>query len=65
MFNNTGTILLLLLVLEYNTGIFLYTSIVHNTSIPVLWLPSTGDPRAEKGHIMLKLDIQNTSTCFC
>jgi hypothetical protein len=35
---NTGTIL------EYNTGIFFYTSIVHNTSIPVLLSPSTGDP---------------------
>ena len=28
----------------YNTGKKNYTSIVHNTSIPVLWSPSTGDP---------------------
>jgi hypothetical protein len=26
----------------HNTGTNLYTSIVHNTSIPVLWSPSTG-----------------------
>ena len=36
--HNTGTILV------YNTGTNLYTSIVHNTSIPVLRSPSTGDP---------------------
>ena len=36
--HNTGTILV------YNTGTNLYTNIVHNTSIPVLWSPSTGDP---------------------
>ena len=28
----------------HNTGTNFYTSIVHNTSIPVLWSPSTGDP---------------------
>jgi hypothetical protein len=32
-------------MLVYNTGTNFYTSIVHNTSIPVLWSPSTGDPR--------------------
>ena len=36
--HNTGTILV------YNTGTNFYTSIVHNTSIPVLRSPSTGDP---------------------
>ena len=35
--HNTGTILV------YNTGTNLHTSIVHNTSIPVLRSPSTGD----------------------
>jgi hypothetical protein len=30
--------------LNHNTGTNLYTSIVHNTSIPVLRSPSTGDP---------------------
>ena len=28
----------------HNTGTNFYISIVHNTSIPVLWSPSTGDP---------------------
>ena len=37
-----------LTIIEYNTGIFLYTSIVHNTSISVLWSPSTGDPNIFK-----------------
>ena len=32
------------MILVYNTGTHFYTSIVHNTSIPVLWSPSTGDP---------------------
>ena len=31
-------------ILVYNTGTNCYTSIVHNTSIPVLQSPSTGDP---------------------
>ena len=31
-------------ILVYNTGTNLHTSIVHNTSIPVLRSPSTGDP---------------------
>ena len=30
----------------YNTGTNFYTSIVYNTSIPVLRSPSTGDPEA-------------------
>jgi hypothetical protein len=29
---------------NHNTGTNFYTSIVHNTSIPVLRSPSTGDP---------------------
>jgi hypothetical protein len=29
---------------NHNTGTNFYTSIVHNTSIPVLLSPSTGDP---------------------
>ena len=29
---------------NHNTGTHFYTSIVHNTSIPVLRSPSTGDP---------------------
>ena len=30
---------------NHNTGTIFYTSIVHNTSIPVLRSPSTGDPK--------------------
>ena len=45
-------------ILVYNTGTDYYTSIVHNTSIPVLWSPSTGDPK-----ILLKLGCQQT-TCI-
>ena len=34
-----------LFFLNHNTRTNFYTSIVHNTSIPVLWSPSTGDPQ--------------------
>ena len=43
---------------NHNTGTNLYTSIVHNTSIPVLRSPSIGDPPAVIYRITVILKVK-------
>jgi hypothetical protein len=46
---------------NHNTGTNFYTSIVHNTSIPVLRSPSTGDPE----NVTLMLGSITRDPIFC
>ena len=61
MLNNITGIPVLYTILKknHNTGTYFYTSIVHNTSIPVLWSPSTGDPYFQIGYWAILHMVRN------